>query len=871
MNLALLSIALALPPGPTDSRVIVSPYSAIKASHGEMPVADNLAPYIRGDAWMGLSFVLDVSLDAGGEAYLDYDTTTGRIDVVARVPANATGDLSALMTLPTSGKPYVETFHVTIPAAAQQASDLAHFAAARALHYSRLANQNLPGAAWFRHLAKDHKVSEQDANSGATFDDFDQTLDLFSGAQALAENLRLETILRPKDEGEATIPLDSLAGIGSRPFDFAPLLAGKNPTLDPLASFIPHDQHAVFFPALTGLIEVKDELDRLASPLLELADSRAVDAMTATRIENQLCLPLSELGRRFGSLVIEQVAITSSDPFYRSGTDVAMLFKAREKGADLVADYWRANAKTRGEVVEVKDGPFPYSFVLTKDRSTSSYLARKGDTILVTNSKVQLDAIGATIEGKTKSLASSDDYRFFRDRYPIAGGESALVVLPDAALRRWVSPRYRIADSRRVKAMAKLAEERAARVEYVVNGDAKEIAEPIDPVYGSLTFATPLSEITIDKVTQKEADAYARFRDTYERGFRAYFDPIAIKITATQDQLAFDMTVMPLILDSEFNDIKSVVLGQKLGKTAGHPHAESVAQIVFAIDPKSEVLHSVGSFMNVGQDSEATNPLAFVGNWATFYFDNDPFLDDLAKAENVEDFMQHELKRMPFAFEVAIKDPLRAGIFMTSLRMLAEQTVPGLLAFDTLDHNGKKYVRVKADRGSPLSQDVDFAIYYAIDPSRLLVTPNEAIVHRALDGKSDASVEHEWQGDSAALHLDARALGLMTAFSGEEYVREARTQTARVLPILNEWKRRFPNEDPVAVHERFFHERLVAPSGGSFVYDAERRTMTSTELGDLGKPVSPKVKIPTLSGIDSIDLGLTFEHDGIRAKAKIER
>ena len=80
-------------------------------------------------------------------------------------------------------------------------------------------------------------------------------------------------------------------------------------------------------------------------------------------------------------------------------------------------------------------------------RGISSYFARMGHVMVVTNSLVQLERLGAVLAGDVPPLADSPEYVFFRDRYPRGAGETAFLILTDATIRRWCSPRWRIGHS----------------------------------------------------------------------------------------------------------------------------------------------------------------------------------------------------------------------------------------------------------------------------------------------------------------------------------------------------------------------------------------------------------------------------------------
>src|SRR5205823_1145147 len=116
-----------------------------------------------------------------------------------------------------------------------------------------------------------------------------------------------------------------------------------------------------------------------------------------------------------------------------------------------------------------------------------------------------------THQGKAKSIASLDEFTFFRDRYRRGdAGETAFLFLSDPTIRRWCGPRWRIADSRRVRDLAVLSELQAQFVPKLAtrtaeagpiytelkmadSGEARLTpAGVVSPAAGSLTFMTPI-------------------------------------------------------------------------------------------------------------------------------------------------------------------------------------------------------------------------------------------------------------------------------------------------------------------------------------------------------------------------------------------
>jgi len=122
-----------------------------------------------------------------------------------------------------------------------------------------------------------------------------------------------------------------------------------------------------------------------------------------------------------------------------------------------------------------------------------------------------------------------------------------------------------------------------------------------------------------------------------------------------------------------------------------------------------------------------------------------------------------------------------------------------------------------------------------------------------------------------ALRLDGPSLARAIRLWGDDYFRSQRDACWRNLPILNVWHERFPDEDPVAVHERLFQRTLLCPSGGSFYWNEEFRTMESSAHGHPGRPFETKTVPPLLQELSSLAFGVSFEDDGLRARAQVVR
>ena len=276
--------------------------------------------------------------------------------------------------------------------------------------------------------------------------------------------------------------------------------------------------------------------------MLRLAEPRSEDAGVVERYERQLCLSMSGLARLLGPQLAKSVALTGSDPYFPTGTDVAVLFEARNRrcwrpsfGPDRAGGRPRPGGQAGSTA---RSTGWPTTASRSPDRGVSTYLARLDDAVVVTNSLYQLGRLAARAQGQVASRSPS--CRSTSSSAPATAWATPkrrpLLFLSDATIRRWCGPRWRIADSRRTRDAAVLAELRPrnwtgwsrdgparARLHRPALAGVGELAldarrrRLLDP--GTLEFMTPIAEMPLDEVTQAEADAYRRWRDGYQRNW----------------------------------------------------------------------------------------------------------------------------------------------------------------------------------------------------------------------------------------------------------------------------------------------------------------------------------------------------------------
>ncbi|EEF59613.1 hypothetical protein [Pedosphaera parvula] len=896
-------------------------WSEIQFTEGELP--KNVPFSISYQAW-NQSEAMEpyATLDGQGEVFLaGYETLnrwTKPSEIYNQGFLNVCGPKDQLI----SGHLYLPkpdqrgmvslAFKVTPSATTSEARQ--EFLKAKQSHYHRLLQRDVPGAAWFRHqqleASKALKVSPDATSVRPTRfnrrSDFepDDTYALFTGGRAISENLQLDRLLIETKPGELAVDLTNITGITVQEMDWKPLIKDVKIECDPLAASIPADQHALFFPSFTAMTQVMDEADAHGTPLLQMFESRSIDTDSRGRYEKQLCLGLNELSRRFGPQVIRSIAFTGSDPYLRTGTDIGIVFEATQpemlktfllarQGAVVQGDI----KPVRGEILEAS-----YSGVVSPDRSICSYVASVGNVVFVSNSQYQLGRLIETTKGKRASLGSQDEYLFFRNRYPRGDKkESAFLVLSDATIRRWCSPQWRIATARRTRALAGMTEAQATSLDALVKGTVKpgkvetslttadsegltvNSQGVLSSTYGTLSFQTPIAEMPMTRVTQAEADAYKRWRDTYQQNWSQYFDPIAVRLSVSPERIGAEVTVMPLITRSDYAELVRLSSGASIPPGAGDPHSGTLAHLVMALNPQSEPVVRASSFVGTMAPNIKANPLGWLGHAVSLYADEDPFWEELAQSEKPEDFLEHEYHQLPVALHCDVKNPLGLAAFLTALHAYADQSAPGMTLWENREYNGQTYVKITPSKSMREENELDkLAVYYAVTPKSLVLTLNESVLKRAVDRQAARSSTNAvataseaaiapWLGTNLCLQVQQHFLKTLEGAAREEYQIKMQNLAWSNLPILNEWKHRFPNEDPVKLHEQFWQTKLICPAGGSYVWNEKWQTMESTVYGHPGEPKRGPSEIGPFAAITSANLGLSFETNGLSAKAVLNR
>ena len=895
-----------------------------------------------------------VILDGEGEAYVYIDNyrnklgPIGNFQLVARTAEQR--DVTGVILLP-SPKQGVIRLRFTMPAKATSRDARVMFYYAKLSYYQKLLYADLPGTAWFRHQVRQCQatlfgVDIRHWNQSPILyyhsrTEFMNWFDLLTGGRALSENLWLDRQLNTFGDDRPAVSIKSLAGINVPPFDWLRLIKKLNPVKDPLASKIPGDQHAVFFPSIDAAVKLAHEASMRETVVLRLAQPRSEHSRIQERYEQQFCLKLDRLAEILKSNLAQSVALTGSDPYVSTGTDVALLIESPNPKAlaEELAHEIDLTAQKSGPVETIKEEILGLTCrgVRSDDRRISSIVTVLDDqTVVMTNSVYQLQRLANARENTKNSLASLPEYTWFREHYRRGDPrETALLVISDATIRRWCSPRWRIGQARRVWNAAVLAEVQAMATDQLVikHGENKaEIASSLSdlpndikigqhgvysPQYGSLDFLTPVAELTLDWVSNEEANAYKQWRNQYQQQWQR-FDPIAMRLELDSQSLAADLTVTPLVQRTQYAFLQALTQGVKIRDGMGN-HREAIVQLTLAINKQSPIMQMLT--LTIPPQLYYLKLLGEALDWfdqsISVYLDDDPSLDDLTKliqeirhkgfdnnyhkvpsAEWIplvqyESLMQWVpiVLQSPIGIRIESTSNLKLTQFLLNLRSFLEATVPGMLKWELRTYREQAYARVSLSElfhqnmrpeESELAKQLEkVAIYYAIFDNALEISLQERVLQRAIDrnierhatpmnAESPTNSDKSWQGQ-LKVKINKKLLLLLSSIAREDYQSKMQQIAWSNLPILNEWNRRYPSQDPLTIHERLWQTRLICPGGGAYVWDEQWQSFTSTVYGHPGNPKNGPAIPPLLEQFRSLNFDLGFENQGLRARIVLER
>jgi len=794
----------------------------------------------------------------------------GEVEIVFVLEKNApvTGFIDLREEFSFRGYQGLKAFPFTFVPGDKTKSTAERFNEIRSASAETLAASHYPGTAWFRHLAG---PAENQANRRRPQSDLNASFEIFSGGRAISENLALDReLILAEDKDGKTVQLSEIKGVTVEAINWSSRLPENEVLVDALSLAVPENQHALFAKSLPDLLAL---IERAETELIPAAQSYSVRnpfRKLANRYKKQIGLDVATVAARL--LPAKSVAVTGGDPFFPMGSDVAILMETDTPKLlfEALVKVIAVKASAAGASEMELKGDFEYMGFETKDRSFSSHVWQMGNVVAVSNSPIQIERLTAVAQKEDNALGATDEFRFFRNRYPLGAEETAFIFLSDAAIRRWAGPELRIAASRRTRAFAALGEmtSQALAGGEITGEFAPLLGETvwkngrmISENFGTMDFMKPASELEIDSVTMPEKDAYERWRRGYERGWSQVFDPIAIRVLSKKNEIDFDLSVIPLMVDSDFREFVELCGKAELSEMARWVPEESLFHAALALDTKGERFRR---FSNMGVEllpGLNANPLSWMSGSVSLDLEKSLFWE--ASSEDSYD----RFFKAPLLVRIGSNNRLKLALFMTALKTSIQGAAPGSLTWSTRESEGEVYAVIES-REENLGTNL--RIYYATLSNALLVSLHEDILLRAIRREKHKRTAVETGALSAPtqMMLDSSPgflIGLGDTLSARDPLQRLREESWKALPILNEWHRQFPGKDPVAIQFLHYGEDIFCPGGKGYRWNPEALTMESVAFGFPGAARSMPAEMPGIMDYENISTSLEFEDDGLRA------
>jgi hypothetical protein len=637
-------------------------------------------------------------------------------------------------------------------------------------------------------------------------DDLLSLMDTTTGMLSIQESLQQDRplLLRAAREKQ-TVPISKLPGVkaAAHPWDrLLQSLAAPGPA-EPMAAAVPAEFWYFRFADLGALFRLADQLDAWGTPAADALDRQLEERDLSARYETELGLARTELARTFGKEVIDEVAITGSDPYLREGSDLTVIFRVKRRPVleSVLASTLAAHSKVHGGTTssKVSHEGVDIHIARSADGRLRQHRASVDDFEIVSNSLGAARRVIEAMKGKRARLSEEKDFRYMLARDSRVRGD-ALGFMGDRFVAEVVGPRQKILEARRQIAAAELMTPGfAALLHGFIHGRSPSSVDELvasrllgkdelrhaggaaiafrpgeaaQSPWGSPLALTPLIDLpAVEMVTESEQAAYARFAQTYETYWSRYIDPVLLSLSWSEKgtTLEGDLRVLPLIEGTDYREIMEFAGTSRVKAPPLAAGMRAVVGIGLSAELRNELSRMSRSFSR-----HHDLKLDFLGDWAMVgVADRAPIAtaihaleSHLPELPNSEERREEDeiatLARVPAYAAIGIRSMAGAALLLAALRQTAEDALPGMVSWGEAGKEreipivriGVADPRGPRGRRSSRTPSEGVSIFYALTESALLVSLDE----RVLRGLIDDLVDGRLPGPAAAPRSDGSQL-----------------------------------------------------------------------------------------------------------------
>ncbi len=759
--------------------------------------------------------------------------------------------------------------------------------------------------------------------------------DTFTGSLAIQESLQLDRALRGPagTTSPRTVDVSKIDGITVKPHPYDEMRKGREPKIQALARLAPADQYFLQFRSVAKLQELGDFFDQWGRSALEPLGEGSPGSVIRDRTQKQLCLPATLLSRTLGPALVKDVAITGSDPFFREGTDITVIFDlaAPPLFRTAVDEYWKAAQKAGAGASAVQKNGLRIESLVSPGREVSAFRVFDGSLAVYSNSMPALLRVFDAKKDPARSLAESPDFKYMRTEAPYdPEKEDGYLFLSDAFVRRLNGPVVRIAERRRLEALTAMRSvTNAVLLDGYLNGprpvppsldellkrgvlgqESLAIAggEEIrwDPgkrmvsgtVHGSPGFLTPICEIPVDRVTTEEETQYRQFRDRYQEYWRRFFDPIGIRMRVGRT-IGFEVDIIPLIEGTVYTDLKRLT-GDKAGTfDLNSVSTGTILRWQVRLDAEAREARQARSFVEgaLGGNNKITD---WFGNWVTVFLGDSAnwpdLMDEFGGPEADESPRPKDGERLaklfdsPLAVGVEVKNPFALAGFLVAVRSAVTNAAPGMLEWGQSDPvRGIPTVKVSPVRGSELERSAPpdvraamakLALHYATIRGGWYLTTQRSVLEQLADAAETTPSSPrpvEYSGLFMALPGNMLKSGKLVERAGAWVSEQAEVAALRHAWLLERCGLNSGKEQDADGTAMAFLDRKLSwgghspPTSRRAVDDVSFEGRAGLRSSAVRRPSADSTETRLVKSLESVIAWVRFTEHGLNANLEIKR
>ncbi len=374
--------------------------------------------------------------------------------------------------------------------------------------------------------------------------------------------------------------------------------------IEPIAMRVPEECFYVRFGSYANLLWFQDTMARWGGDLHNLLNSRGLDYQVSRRFEERLAVKQTALARMFGEAVIGDVAIIGTDMFFREGAAFGMLFHAKQPmmlrtSLSMVRSELVREGVAKEQSVEI--GGKKVSFLHSADGRVHSYLVADGEFFFATTSRRLAERFLETGTGGA-SLGQLPEFGLARQELPLERNDTLFVYFSQSFFEYFGSPHYRVEMARRLQSHADIELVQLAVLAAAAEGKPGATIEQLqrggmlpaefgerpdgsrtlldaegtvrDSLRGHYGAFLPVPDTPVERVTQAEAAAVARFHTALEERWGGRYDPLMVAMARE----SLPDGIERVVVDARLKPFAGEHY-QMLGRFVGEPDAVRLASI----------------------------------------------------------------------------------------------------------------------------------------------------------------------------------------------------------------------------------------------------------------------------------------------------